>query len=312
MNIFEEYLEYVKREVGVTISTSPLIVRKYIEHLLKSEGKYIRAAAVLAAAQNKDGTIHHDAVIFAASIELLHLATLVHDDVMDDADTRRGVTTLHKKYGRKTAVICGDYLMAASMSLANKTEKKETYLGYSLPTYMEAIALGELNQHINNGNYKLKVKDYLSIIDGKTAKLFEAAMYSGVATSDDVREQQESYQTIGHAIGMIFQLLDDVMDFDENESVAKKPVQSDFEQGVITLPLIHAFSIYPEALIKAEQHALTRNEVNQYVRNSKGVAITIAKAETYYATAKTAIENLDIIDTKREELMRILNLAMRK
>ncbi|WZU02193.1 polyprenyl synthetase family protein [Erysipelothrix sp. D19-032] len=70
-------------------------------------------------------------------------------------------------------------------------------------------------------------------------------MYSGVATSDDVREQQESYQTIGHAIGMIFQLLDDVMDFDDNETVAKKPVQSDFEQGVITLPLIHAFSTYP-------------------------------------------------------------------
>ena len=128
MNVLNQNLEYVKGEVDKALSTSPLIIRSYTKHLLKSEGKYLRAKAVLASALREDGTIHYDAVRFATSIELLHLATLVHDDGMDDADTRRGIATLHKKYGRKTAIICGDYVMALAMSIAANVEQKQEYL----------------------------------------------------------------------------------------------------------------------------------------------------------------------------------------
>ncbi len=310
MKVVTDNLHYVKNEVDKVLSTSPLIIRKYTQHLLKTEGKYLRAYAVLVSALRDDMSIDYDAVKFAAAIEILHLASLVHDDVMDDADMRRGNVTLHKLYGRKTAIICGDYLLAIAMSMANSIEDKEKYLDYNMPDYMEAIALGELKQHINNGNVKLKMKDYLEIIEGKTAKLFEASLYAGAVTSNE--EDIEAYKLAGHHIGMIFQLLDDVSDFEDTQEKAKKPVQSDYEQGVITLPLIHAFEENPELQKRAETETLSRKELQEAVTKAKGVEATYEVAEKYYAQAVEAIESLQVQEEKRQLLMEILNKAMRR
>ncbi|MEG0328368.1 MAG: polyprenyl synthetase family protein [Erysipelothrix sp.] len=312
MNTFELNLKYVKDEVGKALSTSPLMIRTYTKHLLKSEGKYIRAASVLAAAQRADGSIHPDAIKFAASIEILHLATLVHDDVMDNADVRRGVPTLHKEYGRKTAVICGDYLLALAINTANQVQSREAYINYQLPNYMEEIALGELSQHLNNGNYRLKMDDYLKIIEGKTAKLFEASFYAGAVTSQENKEVFDTYKRIGYHVGMIFQMLDDCIDFEETIKIALKPVQSDFEQGVITLPLIHAFDQNPDYIEIAEKGDLSRKEVNQIVKQAEGVRYTKQEAQRYYDIAHKDIMSLDIENEKREELLSILDLAAKK
>lgn len=312
MSNFEQSLQYVKDEVGKLLSTSPLVIRTFTKHLLKSEGKYLRAAAVLSTAIDAHGEIHYDAVKFAASIEILHLATLVHDDVMDDADTRRGVATLHKKFGRKTAVICGDYLLAQALSVAQSVERKEEYLDYDLPKYMQEIALGELSQHINNGNHNLSTKDYLKIIEGKTAKLFEASFFAGAITSNEPQSSHEAYKSMGYDVGMIFQLLDDVMDFDETDKQAKKPVQSDYEQGVITLPLIHAFQAFPETRDEAKKVPLTRDVINRIVSKANGVGFTKEKAEVYYNNAVEALNTLQIDHMKKDRLMGIINLAMRR
>lgn len=308
---FEEKLECVKAEVGKILSTSPSIIRQYTKHLLKSQGKYIRATAVLACAQDSQDDIHHDAVIFAAAIELLHLATLVHDDIMDNADVRRGVVTLHKKFGRKTAVICGDYLLALSMNLLSQLADKNKYLEYNLSHYMMEIALGELTQHLNNGNYNISIKQYLTIIQGKTAALFEAAFYSGVLVSDELPEAHDHYRQLGHNIGMIFQLSDDSLDFEETVASAKKPVQSDFEQGVVTLPLIHAFKRDPEAKKKAARGELLRSDINRIVALYDGVGYTKRTAQRYYKKSVDIIDALNVTVMKRERLIRILDQAMR-
>lgn len=312
MNVLNQNMDYVRGEVDKALSTSPLIIRSYTKHLLKSEGKYLRAKAVLASALREDGTIHYDAVKFAASIELLHLATLVHDDVMDDADTRRGIATLHKKYGRKTAIICGDFILAVAMSLAGKVEQKQDYLDFEMSNYMEAIALGELLQHINNGNKNLSVKEYLEIIDGKTAKLFEASMVAGASTVLVNKDTVNLYQQFGHDLGMIFQILDDVSDFEDSKEDAKKPVQSDYEQGVITLPLIHAFKAFPQYLEKAQHDLLSRVEIMKIVKESQSVEKARQLASEYYENALEVLSSLELPHFKHDLLKEILNHAMRR
>lgn len=304
MNVIENNLKYVKAEVEEVLSTSPLVIRTYTKHLLKGQGKYIRAISVLSCALNDDNEIHPDAIRFAAAIEILHLATLVHDDVMDGADTRRGITTLHKEYGHKTAIICGDYLLAVALNLVNKTQEKETYINYDLSNYMLEIALGELTQHLNNGNYNIKVAEYLEIIRGKTAALFEASFVAGLLSTNDDTDL-EAFKTLGHNIGMIFQLVDDCIDFEISDNKAKKPTQSDFEQGVITLPLISALEKAGRQLKQ-----LTRLEVNALVSEFKGVEITKAKALEYYEESLGLIESLNLNQDKEIALKSLFKLAM--
>lgn len=229
----------------------------------------IRAAALLACAQGEDGGIPADAAELAAAVEMLHLATLVHDDVIDDADLRRGIPTLQRMYGRRTAVICGDYLLAASLRLAAQVGDRERYLDLRLPDYVGRICLGELGQHLNNGNLELTAYRYLKIIGGKTAALFEAAFYAGALFFTEEERLIRRYARLGRQIGMIFQLTDDCIDFESDEATAKKPVRSDYEQGVVTLPLIRAFEQDPAFLERARRGKLARAEVDERVRASR-------------------------------------------
>lgn len=311
---YESAFEQAKNEVGKQLCTSPLVVREYTRHLAASMGKFIRAAAVITCAMENSGLVGGKAVKLAAAVELLHLATLVHDDVMDNADLRRGELTLQKKYGKRTAVICGDYLVCMAMKLAasasDKTEH-EDYVEMDIPDYMSKVCLGELNQHINNGNIDLTVPQYLRIIKGKTAALFEASFFTGAALAEKERRIIDQYAKLGHNIGMIFQLTDDCMDFEETEAAAKKPVQSDYEQNVITLPLIHAFEKLPELKKKAKRHKLSREEVNGAVHEAGGLDYTRQIARKYYNRSLDLIRELDLQEEKENRLRAILDKAGR-
>lgn len=245
----------------------------------------IRAAALLACAQGEDGGIPADAAELAAAVEMLHLATLVHDDVIDDADLRRGIPTLQRMYGRRTAVICGDYLLAASLRLAAQVGDRERYLDLRLPDYVGRICLGELGQHLNNGNLELTAYRYLKIIGGKTAALFEAAFYAGALFFTEEERLIRRYARLGRQIGMIFQLTDDCIDFESDEATAKKPVRSDYEQGVVTLPLIRAFEQDPAFLERARRGKLARAEVDERVRASGGLDDARRLSKRYYDRA---------------------------
>jgi heptaprenyl diphosphate synthase len=311
---YESAFEQARNEVGRLLSASPPVVREYTSHLAVSMGKFLRAASVLACAMENGGEIGGRAVKMATSVEIMHLATLVHDDVIDNADTRRGELTLQKKYGKRTAVICGDYLVCAAMKLAasasDKTEM-EDYMEMEIPDYMSRVCLGELNQHVNSGNVDLTAPRYLRIIRGKTAALFEASFFTGAALAEKDRHMIKKYAKLGHNIGMIFQLTDDCMNFEETEETAKKPVQSDYEQNVITLPLIHAFRSLPELKRKAKKHRLSRDEVNEAVRKADGLVYTRQIAQKYYDRSLALIRELDISEEKKSRLREILDRACR-
>jgi heptaprenyl diphosphate synthase len=307
----EEALELVKQEIDRTLSRSPLIIREYTKHLMSSRGKYIRAASVLICAEDAKGMIHKNAVKIAAAIELLHLATLVHDDIIDNAELRRGDVTLQKKYGKRTAVICGDYLLSVALRMAASIENKRDYLDMALPDYVGRVCLGELNQHINNGNIDLSIFRYLKIISGKTAALFEASFFAGAIFSDSTEVQAKRYRQLGYYIGMIFQLSDDCIDFEETVEGANKPVQSDYEQGVITLPLIHALSQLSDFKDKAVARAITRDDINVAVMKAGGLGFTKRMIDKFYNKSMKIIDELELSSHKREQLIAVLKKASR-
>lgn len=307
----EEALESVKQEIDKTLIKSPLIIREYTKHLMNSKGKFIRAISVIICAEDEQGMVHKNAVRIAAAIELLHLATLVHDDIIDNAELRRGEVTLQKKYGKRTAVICGDYLLSVALRMAASIENKKDYLDLALPDYVSKVCLGELNQHINNGNIDLSIYRYLKIISGKTAALFEASFFAGAIFSGCAEAEAKKYRRLGYFIGMIFQLTDDCIDFEETVEGANKPVQSDYEQGVITLPLIHALSQLSDFRTKAKEGAITRNDINAAVIKTGGLRFTKIMVDKFYNKSMKIIYELSVSENKKEQLIDILRKATR-
>lgn len=308
---FSSALAKSREEVDRALFSSPALVRGYVSHLTGTKGKFIRAVSLLTCAMNKDGLIDSNAVKFAAAIELLHLATLVHDDVIDDADIRRGIPTLQKMFGKRTAVICGDYLLSISLKLAFSVGNKKDYLDIDIPDYVSKVCAGELNQHINNGNFDLTVYKYLKIIAGKTAALFEASYFAGAVLSGCEGSELRLYKKMGRSLGMLFQLIDDCMDFEADENIAQKPVQSDFEKSVVTLPIIKAFQADASLKDRAAQHALSQAELNEAVKRTNGLVFTRLVAKKYYNRYMRTMDSLTLTDDKKMRLTEILDKAFR-
>lgn len=305
-------VELVKQHVDSLINSSPLLVRNYLKHLLGARGKYIRTWALIISAQNDEGFIHHNAVRAAAAIEILHLATLVHDDVIDVADIRRGIATLQKKFGKRTAVICGDYLLSLALKTIASVENRQRYVDLELSDYVARVCLGELRQNVNNGNLDITEYEYLKIIYGKTAALFEASFYAGAVFSGCDKSEFNVYKRLGRHIGMIFQLIDDCMDYETTVNVAKKPVQSDFEHNVITLPLIYALSGNKELKSRAKHGKLTKSELNSAVSEAGGLLYTRKVAKKYFGKALKEIELLNCSEKKKSDLTALLGKVYRE
>lgn len=308
---FDKAMNSVIVEIDRVLRTAPPIIKKYTEHLAQSSGKNIRALSLITCAMNDEGMIHSNAVKLAASIEIIHLASLIHDDVMDDSDLRRGKETLQKKYGKKTAVICGDFLLSTALKLAGSSSDKENYINLNIPDYMGRLALGELRQNINNGNLNLSELEYMKIIAGKTAALFEASFYGGAVLSKCDDRSLKNYMKLGKYTGMIFQLTDDCMDYETTENIAKKPVQSDFEQGVITLPLIYAFRNVRGLKEKAMEKGMSGKEIMVVVEKSGGLEYTHEAAKKYYDKSNQIIDRLKVSSDKKSGLKLILNKVYR-
>lgn len=301
--------EQTKNTVDKVLRNAPFIIKSYTQHLAKSNGKFIRAWSLLICAMDNDDMIHQNAITLASAIEILHLATLVHDDVMDDASLRRGVITLQKKYGKKTAVICGDYLLAAALKLAGSIDSKDEFFKFNMPSYVEQICMGELRQHVNNGNINISFYRYFSIISGKTAALFEAAFYGGAILVEKEKEVLNNYCKLGKYLGMIFQLMDDCIDFEIDEAIAKKNVQSDYEQGVITLPLIYTFHKDEDIKNKASLGQLDRKDLNIAVLKAGGLDFTKMISKKYYNKFIKTMVLIDLSEEKKYQLMQILDKA---
>lgn len=304
---FEEALSRTAGAVAKHLSSAPPVIRNYTAHLAKSTGKFIRAYGLLACSMDEEDLVPEEAVMLASAVEILHLATLVHDDVIDDADTRRGIETLQKKFGKKTAVICGDYLLSMALKLAAAIPQRKDADSLDLPDYLCRICKGELRQEINNKNLDLSVYRYLSIINGKTAVLFEASFYGGgfLCTKDE--KKLRLYRRAGNNVGMIFQLMDDCIDYEAEETAAGKNVRSDYEEGVITLPLIHTMKQNRAFSDKVRSGLVSVKEIYSEVVEAGGTVYTKAVAGKYYRKAVKAIEELELSRAKKDRIMSVVD-----
>lgn len=298
------------------LKKAPALIRPYSAYLTRSQGKGIRARALILSAMNDEGLVPSDAPVFAAAIELLHLATLVHDDVMDDADYRRGEETLKKRSGSRVAVITGDYLLADVLLMMAEAADLGDYPELTKPgfltKYLMRIALGELRQTLLNGEYGIKITDYFRIISGKTAALFEAAFLAGSILHTKDEKERALYRKIGRYVGMIFQLTDDCMDYESTLIDAGKNVQSDFEQQVITLPLIYAMDEDPKLKQDIEQGLVDADAVYERVQSSQSLKRTRRVAKRYREKAVKAISQLSCSSEKKDKLLEIVTLSYRE
>lgn len=224
--------EIMLRELTPTHSDVLATVREYI----LSSGKFIRAGLCLQFA-HENNSLDERALYRAASIEVLHLATLVHDDVIDAADTRRNLITFHKKFDNRVAIYAGDYLLAYSARLAKKGAVHEVeYVGND--RILELVLSGELRQLMNQFNTALTINGYLKQIRGKTAQLFGLAAQAGVVSKGvSAKRLNQAYQA-GIALGMAFQLQDDLIDYESTLRDSGKPRFQDVQNGIYTAPLL--------------------------------------------------------------------------
>ncbi len=236
MPIAADLVEFEHRlEESVAADFGPLA--DAMEHIVRAGGKRLRPALVLLSAAL--GTPERDHVFnLAMGIEFIHTATLVHDDLIDNARTRRGITTIHETAGVNPAIIIGDYYFAKGANLLASIG--EPSIDLAISSTVMTICMGELLQLTSHGDYDQSLDEYYRKIARKTAALVETCCYCGavVAHLDDART--EALRHYGYLIGMAFQIADDLLDYTATAAELGKPVGADLRQGTVTLPLMLA------------------------------------------------------------------------
>lgn len=238
---------------------------------------------------------------YAASLEVLHAATLVHDDIIDDSPVRRDLPSIQATYGKDIAVYAGDFLFTVYFQLLASASRDTDTLERNAKN-MKKILVGELDQlHLKN-NTKITTKQYLQHVQGKTAQLFQLSCYEGAKMGGASKRTQLIAQRIGYNIGMAFQILDDILDYTATSEELHKPVLEDIKNGNYTLPLIYAMQAAPkEFTILDKGTDLTAADIENVValiNQYDGIDQAKKLAERYTTKALSEIEKLADIPEK--------------
>lgn len=238
----QEDLAKVEEIMRASVQSPNPYLAAALEQILSAGGKRIRPAISLLTGKMLDGPaerIH----LLAASVEVLHSATLVHDDLIDNSLIRRGMQTLNAKWSAGATVLSGDYLFSCSARLAAETESTKV-VGRFAET-LSIIVNGEITQ-LFSGPCRLDRQDYYQRIYAKTASLFETCAFCSALLCTEDPSIQEAFRIFGREIGMAFQIVDDILDYTGDQVTLGKPIGSDLHQGLLTLPLQIYAERYPE------------------------------------------------------------------
>ena len=286
-------MEDFKRLFGESLSSSNLLLQQVIAHIRQKNGKMMRPMLVLLAAklldEVKPATFHA-----AASLELLHTASLVHDDVVDDSTERRGQLSVNALFNNKVAVLAGDYLLATALVQAGLTRS----LGIVdlISALGRELAEGELLQLSNVRNEKFSEEVYFEVIHKKTAALFAACTKAGALSVGADAEKTEFLRRFGEYIGLCFQIRDDIFDYYESKEIGK-PTGNDMLEGKLTLPVLYALN----STCDEEASALAVR-----VKAGKATADEIARLITFakqHGGIEYAIQKMDNYRDKALELL---------
>ncbi len=278
----------VNSKIDNVLDTAPKSLHEVISPLKQAKGKNIRAKVVISTALALDNYDESLIVNLGAAVELLHLATLIHDDVIDDAPLRRGQRTTQSVFGKRVAVIAGDYLFTQCFELiTERTNENMQYFSKAITL----ICIGEATQLENNMNLDITEGQYNNIIFGKTGAMFVLATYAIAKACKTDDKTANALGRYGYYLGMIFQIIDDCLDFSGDEVEVKKVLTKDLKDGVITLPLIFALEENDELkkMITYDMAEEDYLKVVSEVKNSGSVEKARQRAAEYYDIAKAKV-----------------------
>lgn len=294
LDYFEEDLIKIREIIKLNLGNKDKNTVKLLNRLAATEGKMIRAIFILIG--GAFGNIDKKRLLnISSGIELLHLATLVHDDIIDDSDLRRGKKTINSLYGAKAALFMGDYLFAQSYIIFSEYASKESISDISKT--IKFVCQSEINQFLSTYSLDSNIRDYLRRINGKCASLFSLSLSIGAYDGQANPEIVNKLKMIGYCIGMTFQLIDDILDIVSPKVVLGKPSNNDIAEGIYTFPVLYEIKNNNEALINAlkEKDYFSALEILQ---NSDGLRNAKNIAGKYTSKALSLIDQLPDIPEK--------------
>jgi octaprenyl-diphosphate synthase len=267
------------------------LINQLVLHILQCGGKRIRPLLVLLSARAFEHQKQHH-IDLAAAIELIHTATLLHDDVVDNSSLRRGHETAHTIWGNEASVLVGDFLYSRAFQLIVRTQNLPVINIFSNATNL--IAEGEVMQLVNCHDADTSEQSYFQVIERKTAKLFEVATQAGAALATDHNDHMLAMKQYGLHLGIAYQLIDDVLDYSAETEQMGKNKGNDLIEGKPTLPLIYALRNGKPSEIALIRHAIESGSVENFMNiieiiESTGAIEYTANAAKEYAEKATKI-----------------------
>ncbi len=300
-----ERLEQVRRIFDDELATDDLFVRELCGHIARYRGKMVRPALVLLSA-DACGRVVPEHLVLAAVVEMVHMATLVHDDVLDEADVRRRVPTINAARGNEAAVMLGDLLISHAFHLCSSLDT--TYASRLIGSTTNTVCEGELMQIRQRGNAALSQDEYLTIIARKTASLMSTCCVLGARFAGAAPAVIGRLENYGLDVGMAFQIVDDVLDIVGSERAMGKTLGRDLDKGELTLPIIHFLASAPAADRDRAVEVLHNGNPNrkrvlrELLIGSPSIPYAMSLADQY---VRSALANLaDLPDTPAKHSLR--------
>jgi len=293
----------VEQELGRDAASSVSTITEIAEYLREGGGKRIRPSLLLLSAHQL-GFFGQGAIRLGAVVEMLHTATLVHDDIIDGADTRRGRPSANTNWGNEKCVLAGDWLYMQAFKVA--LEERNLRVVDLLISLTQQMVEGELLQ-IQKLGKSVSEAEYYDLIFRKTACLFSVSMRLGAVLASATEAQEAAMATYGRAVGLAFQIIDDVLDLTATEEVLGKPVASDLREGKATLAVIHSSDHGTAADRKAIRRVLddrsfenvSRQQIREILVRNGSVEYAMAAADRYAEQSRQALAPLADTDFKR-------------
>ena len=297
-SLIDPELKDIEAAYARYLKTNVSLIPKISEHIILSGGKRLRPALLILTMKMMDSQ-PCSGTAMAAVIEFIHTATLLHDDVVDQADMRRGLTAANMLWGNEASVLVGDFLFSTSFDLA--VDQGNLKILKALSSATRRLAEGEILELMKTADITTTEDDYLAVIEGKTAILMAIACEIGSLLADANHEKQAMMKAFGLNLGMAFQMVDDVLDYTSREEDLGKAIGIDLEEGKLTLPLIYtlkqAGSEEREQLQKiiladfVSPDDFTR--VYQLISKYEGIQFTMKQAQKHIETAKSLLTPLE-------------------
>lgn len=280
--------------IAEVMRTPNELMNRVVSDYLRTKGKQIRPLMVMLSAQMHGGLNDH-VLAAAAALEMLHNASLIHDDVVDDTRERRGNATINASWGNHIAVLVGDFFVSKALEVGLRTGSVTVVRGLS--QLGVELSTGEVDQICNARSHKFLEEEYISMIRKKTASLFMHCMLLGADTSGAMPEEKGPMLRFAELLGLCFQIKDDVFDYFPTTGAIGKPTGNDLREGKVTLPLIHALRTAPQEEA-AEYRAMLETGIPQEQEISRLVDFAIEHGGIDYAFA--------VMKKMQAEAMRIL------